>query len=506
MKLDALGDGGVNRDQAGFELGPNVWTDALNVRMYQGWATSFDGSSRIISPSSTAYWLSPYYTATARYLVYAGTAKIYRHDGTTETDITPTPAPTGAASDKWTGGVLTGILIVNNGKDGPWYYSGTGTAAALTAWPASTTCKALRPFKNFLVALNVTKSGTNYPFMVKWSHEADPGSIPASWDTTNPAYDAGEQDLAETPDKVIDCLPLGDINVIYKERSAYGMQYIGPPYIWRFFRLPGELGMLTQNCAAVTPLGHVVLAQGDVYLHNGGEPKSIIDQRMRNWLFASIDPDNYAACFVTMNPRKQEVWICFPEVGRTVCTKALVWSWANDTLSVRELQNYTAGTVGVLTYLGDTWNSDSSSWSSDVTTWNDGADFNLNDSRMFMASTDAANGIQGVDTGSAFNGLAISSYVEKTGMHFDSPDAIKLVRRVWPKIDASAGTQITVQIGASMDAMTAPTYATPVTFTVGTDQHVDTFVSGRYLAIKMSATSRWRTRSLDLDVVPQGKF
>lgn len=506
MKLafNGLGEAGIVKDQEGYELPPNAWTDGNNVRMHQGWVGAVSGSTKLVDCGAIPYWIAPYYTATTRYLAYAGLSKLYVHDGTTETDITPSPAPTAIASDKWTGGTLSGVLVVNNGRDVPWYYTGTGTASALTAWTSTWRCKALRPFKQFLLAMNITKSTTNYPYMVKWSHEADPGAVPTSWNEADATKDAGEQDLAETPDAIIDGMALGDVFIVYKERSAWGMQYIGGQFIWRFFQLPNTLGMLTQNCVVNTPVGHVVLAQGDVYVHTGGETKSLISDRMRNYLFSEISDNNYSACFVTSNPRRQEVWVCFPRADENKCSKALVWNWAENTLSLRDLQNYTAATVGVFSYYGGGWSTDSDAWDVDTTTWNDGADFNINDSRLFAAT--AAGQIVGVDSGTTFTGDAISSTVTKAGIHADAPERVKLLSRVWPRIDAAAGTVMTVEVGASMTAEVAPTWQTAQTFTVGTDEKVDSFASGRYLAVRFSSTGQWRMRSMALDVIPQGEW
>jgi hypothetical protein len=119
--------------------------------------------------------------------------------------------------------------------------------ANLTGWDATWRCKSLRPFKQYIVALDVTKAGTRYANMVKWSAAAVPGALPTSWDATDATKDAGEQDIAETTDVLIDQLQLGDINVLYKERSMYAMQYIGQPFVWRFYRLPGEVGMLARG-------------------------------------------------------------------------------------------------------------------------------------------------------------------------------------------------------------------------------------------------------------------
>ena len=113
--------------------------------------------------------------------------------------------------------------------------------ATLTGWGATWKVVSVRPFKNFLIALGITKGASVYPHMVKWSHTAVAGTIPASWDEADPALDAGEQDIAETPDLLVDCLQLGDVNIVYKERSMYSMSHVGAPYIFRFQRLPAML-------------------------------------------------------------------------------------------------------------------------------------------------------------------------------------------------------------------------------------------------------------------------
>ena len=108
------------------------------------------------------YFVIAYYTAGKRYWIHAGLGKVFADDGTTRTEITPATPPGGGIDDRWTGGVLNGVLVLNNGVNNPYFWGGTGVLAPLTGWPASTTAKSIRPFKNVLVALNVTKSGTNY--------------------------------------------------------------------------------------------------------------------------------------------------------------------------------------------------------------------------------------------------------------------------------------------------------------------------------------------------------
>ena len=63
-------------------------------------------------------------------------------------NITPT-GMTASPGNVWTGGVIGGVLVANNGTDAPFYWAGTGTMATITAWPAGYTCASLRPFKNY---------------------------------------------------------------------------------------------------------------------------------------------------------------------------------------------------------------------------------------------------------------------------------------------------------------------------------------------------------------------
>ena len=209
VTIPAVGGQGLIRDQLPQELDQSAWSDAQNIRFAEGSAWRFLGDTQVLdAPAVTPYWIGAYNTTATRYIVHAGLAAVYVDDGSTRTDITGT-APTGGVDDRWTGGTLNGVLILNNGVDKPQYWGGNvaNNLATLTNWDANHLCAVMRPYRNYLVALDVTKSGTRYPHMVKWSSPAEPGTVPASWDEADPATDAGEVDLAETSDLMVDCLP-----------------------------------------------------------------------------------------------------------------------------------------------------------------------------------------------------------------------------------------------------------------------------------------------------------
>ncbi|MDE2100267.1 MAG: hypothetical protein KGL39_23655, partial [Patescibacteria group bacterium] len=313
VTVPLAGQYGVIQDVPPQELPVNAWTSAQNMTFRDGSAERVRGhTAAFTTPAVTPYYLQGYQSTIYKYWVHCGLNKIYVDDGTTRTDITQASAPTGNVDDRWTGGALNGVLILNNGVNSPVYWLGNVATPAqtLTGWNAAWTCQSLRPLRNYGVALNVTKSGANYPNMVKWSAAAVPGAVPSSWDETDATKDAGEQDLSGS-DPLVDMMPLSDNGILYKERSMFSMRYIGTPYVWQFQRLPGDIGLLATGCVTNTPRGHVFLSQGDVMLFDGTNLKSIVNARLRRWLFNNIDSTNYKRAFLTTNPSKNEVWLCF---------------------------------------------------------------------------------------------------------------------------------------------------------------------------------------------------
>ena len=490
------------------EIPEGAYSRIENMRFTNGYAQRFNGIAPVFAaPTVAPRWLAPYETSTTRYFIHAGTDRVFADDGATRTEITPASTFTGAIDDRWTGGVLGGIFFANNGVDQPQFWNGnTATDLAnLPGWNATWRCQSMVAYKNYLVALNITKGANRFPHMVKWSDAAVPGALPASWDEANLALDAGEQDLAETTDSLVDALPLGDDLIIYKERSAYRMSFVGQPLIFRFERIRGDSGMLTRGCAVQTPLGHVVLTAGDVVLMTPSGPQSIADGKVRRFIFDSITTTNFRRAFVCTNPQRFEVLVCFPFDNSTECSAACVWNWQTQEWGFRRLENVTFGASGQApsALAADAWSADTGAWQDDITNWPQ-ALYAPNEARLLMCSTTS---ILGFDSSNADqSGAAVSGLVERSGLTFGDAYTNKLLRAVYPRVDAPSGTVLTVQVGAAMVPDQAPTWSDPVQITVGSDQKADCFALGRYLAFRVSASRPWRMRSLDLDVESSGAY
>lgn len=517
VKVPNAGATGVNKDLSQHELPLNAWTDASNIRFLDGYAYQFYGHGEVYnSPSVAPYHVLPVTVGSARYWIYAGLAKVYAVTNTggaaVHTNLTRQTASvdvnyTGAAN-AWTSTLLGGIPILNAGNttDVPqmWNLNTASRMTALTNWPASTYCKSLRSYKQYLVALGITKAGTSYPFMVKWSHPTSPGAVPSSWDETDATKDAGEFDLAEGYDPIVDGLQLRDSFMIYKEASVWRMDFTGGPFVFRFSKVLGISGALNRNCIVELDGYHLVLTGSDVIVHDGQTATSVLDKQSRRFLFQDFDVDQISRAFVFKNPFLNEAFICYAGIGSTVPNKAMVWNYVDKTISFRDIPSLNHANYGpVDNGLIGNWNQDSAPWSSDLTQWN-GPDFTPSTTRVLMASNDSKLFL--LDASSSFDGVAPVAYLERRGLGFGADEKRKLVRAIRPRITGNVGETVLVRVGSQSDPWSEPTWGPTMTHVIGTTVANNCLVSGRYLTIRFDSGSayQWRLDSYDIDVKIQG--
>jgi len=512
-----VGKIGVIKDLSSSELPINAWTDASNIRFLDGLVHQVYGYSAVYgTPSVTPYHVFPLDIAGAKYWIYCSLAKIYALTITAgaavNTNITRQTAGVdvdyAATQNSWTSTVIGGIPIINAGNttDVPQYWD-TNTAnncAALTNFPASTYCKAMRSYKGYLIALGVTKGSTSYPYMVKWSNPAEPGALPTSWDATDPSNDAGESDLAEGDDIIVDGGQLRDTFIIYKENSAFRMDFTGGQWIFNFNKI-GDFGAMARNCWVEVDGMHVVLTKNDIIATDGVNFNSILDKQARRWLFLNMDNDNRGNCFVFKNPYFNEVYIAYPNVGSTIPDRAVVWNYKDKTVGFRTLPNiYCANYGQVDNTLANSWQADGDSWESDLTLWGSG-DYVPGNSRVIMGNSTPL--FYMLDGSATENGTNVSSYLERIGISFDDHDSIKLVKGIRPRITGTPGGTVIAKVGYADTPYDTPTY-TSMTYTIGTTLKCDCMVSGRYIAVYFGSgtATQWRLDSYGIEVEQAGMY
>lgn len=513
MRIGQAGQFGVNKDLSQHELPPNIWTDANNIRFIDGTARQVLGYRDLFpSPSVTPYHVLPLTVAGIRTWIYCGAAKIYTVvDGPTHTNITRQTLGVDvdytATRNSWTSTLLGGIPILNNGVDVPQQWLLTGKATALSAWPATYKAESVRAYKNSLIALNITKGSTNYPYMVKWSHPADPGSVPSTWDETDATKDAGENDLSDGgAGKIIDGMPLRDSFMIYTENNVWRMDYIGGTFVYRFSKVLGMSGALSKNCIAEIDGQHFVLSSSDCIIHDGQSPTSVLDKQTRRALFQEIDQTYGFRSFVFVNRLYNEVHVCYPTLGNSVPNKCMVWNWVDKTVSFKEIPSLNHAACGTVSDTSaDLWSNDGETWETDTTLW--GAVESSLDRQLSVLASDNTK-LYLLDSGTTFAGTTPTSYLERIGMSLGAPEKRKLVKRIRARIYGQTGGTVLVYVGQSADPFGTVTYNSPVTYTIGTTVSVDTFCTGRYIAVKFASgtATQWRLDSYDIDVVESSSW
>lgn len=491
--IEVIDIGKLVTDQPGFQLSKDAITTADNIRYDDGQVGTMSGYSQFFQGTQAPYHILPATDGTSLFWLYMSLTDGFIYNGTISTEITRAVGGdyTGTATDRWNSCVINGVPVFNNGVDDPQMFTPIATTtdlAILTGWDTNWKAKVIRTYKNFLVALDITKSSVDYRHRVKWSDVADTGTVPADWDETSTTNLAGETDLADTDGIMIDALQLRDEFIIYKEDAVYGMQFIGGTSVFRFRRIQNLAGIMAQQCAVEFQGGHFVVggpAARDIYVHDGQTHKSIVESRVKDAFYADLDQDNYAATFVVPDFVNNEIRICYPSSGSTLPDKALVWNYSSDDWSFVDLpSNTTHGTTGVVDVSAYTWATlPYATWEEWTGTWNE-RQFSPITETLVMASTDTW--IYKFNDGNQFDGVNPTCTIERVGLDLGNSSDVHLVNRIFPYAE---GQPFNVYVGAQMSPNDAVVWEGPYSFDPGTDYKVDCRSSGRLHAVRFQSNA-----------------
>lgn len=423
-------------------------------------------------------------------------------------DITPLAGVAATKVDNWSGGAINGLAYMVSPLTDPIYWDGSTSnkMTTLPNWPASTKVRCIRSYKNFLIALGVDGPAGFFGNMVKWSASADSGDIPQSWDISDPTLDAGEATLSTTPGNVIDCLPLNDYNVIYKDDSTHLMRYIGGQFIFSFSDLFLTSGIMGRDCVVEVNGTHVVLTKDDLISHNGSEFKSIATNRVRDTIFKSINTNYASSSFLAHNRKQDEIWICIPTGDSDCANLAVIWNYKFDKFGFQSLPDVPYISPGLIDITTDalTWNTDSDTWDADQTRWTQQFINDISNDLVFPLSTN----LMQLDTGSTDNGVDISASIEKNGIQITPENEIALVVRVIPNIVGTTGDVVKIKVGSQYNIGDPIAWGAQSDFTIGTSKHHDCLVKGRYMSIQVASEGGdiWSLHSIGVEYNSGGRF
>lgn len=506
-----LGSSGIVTDINPSDIeDPSVFTAGVNVRFRNG-KVSRGPMARTVAalPMEPGHCFSiPVNSSGGEQVIIASSdfSKIIRLNGTAVEDCTP-PGLSGAGEGKAiTSCDLGGVSYVNCESDAPICMGpADSTYQSLPQWPEGVRCKALRAYKDQLIALGVTKGGATYPTMVKWSDLTGYGAPPGDWATDSTTNSAGENIVNEMRHAIVDGASLRNSFVLYCTDSVWQMDYVGGDLIYDFVKLFDDRGVMGPNCVVQAGGQHFVFDRTDIYVHDGVTPRSIVDGKVREFIFNALDTSKSSLCFVGHDPRLSEIRFCYPAsddlVGfqnpTTGCNRAAVYNYTNGTWTFDDLPNVTSFTRSSLVS-GKSWESDEdASWdtSQGLFLTTDGDD---NQHSLFVGRSDPLQGltaprIYGYDL---LNGGLMTfpvaaetvrpAFVQRTGLDLDSIGKnltqYTHLQAVWPQVYIESPSDAYWQFGANDLVNIEPQWSDEMTFDPSTEGKIDINEAGKYLA------------------------
>jgi hypothetical protein len=509
IPLRKIGSGGIVSDADPYDLELTQFPDGNNVTFHSGRIGKALGhsvrESLSFSPTAVQGWLY----GGNNTLVIGSLNKLYRFDGTTVSNVTKTSDATNYSnSPRWQSAQLGTSLMMNNGSEPPQYMLPSGTRFAdLPAWPSNLVTQCLKPFNSFLVMTGYELGSSKRPFTVRWSDEYDPSGLPTSYDITSTTNLSGENTLGGSNGELVDQLKLNNSNIIYAERGVFAMDFIGFPLVFSFRDVFNDDGIINRGAVSSIPNGHVVVGQNDIYLHDGSQKRSIVDNKVRRTFFNDLSDTRSVFCQTI--PDTTEVYICYADQDATdsqSANRALVYNWTQDAFTFVDLPNVRGlsvadrmDTSGNYTNSSATWNESTDYWS------NVSLVTQANNIKVFGADS-VGNKIRLMNDTNGLSGSAMSAYLEATKIDLDqvlgkSTRNIKQLNGIMPQMEGT-GT-VRVQVGISDAPQDGIRWQVDKTFNVESDHKIDFRTSGRYFALRIESTSAsdyWRLTGLDIDV------
>lgn len=528
IQVRDVGTKGVIKDSTVWQAPLTYWTDCLNVR-FNANSVSHAGVWKRQVPldaSIDPIMLMDYHVPDTEsddiYVVDKKTNKIFKvymgnlmSAGQVATD--------GPVDALWTWTVLADVLYVNREDVQPQYLLPSKSQFAALGNMGSTTwtCKALRSYKDFLIALNVTTGGVNSDNEVKWSDATLAGQIPRNWGQDQSVSSLGGSSiLASMRGPIIDGAELGDFFLIYGRDEVWRMDFIdNGTYPFTFSRCLSSGGVKSVNCVVEAGGYHYVLGRKDIYRTDGIQRESLSQGVLNDWFWNEEfkeQVDN--PCFVAHYEQSCEVMFFYQSQSMsnsstTGCNRALVFNYISNAWSIISAPNTTSA-VQTLPFSKSQWDSLVGSWDSKTFEWDNAYSGSIpvligvsrTGDKSTMPSLVAYDAVNGPMYGEITSDINENPYLERVGIKLDSSQggAVAVTnalqcQQVYPLISSNA--PVSVSVGQSYYPSQEYTIVTDgLQFDPTNNWQVDTRANGRFLSLSFTFNYQYDFKISGYDV------
>jgi hypothetical protein len=534
LPVRSLAERGLILDAPPFELGANAFSNGSNVRFRDG-AVRRASVKRLVRsfavPNVRAAMGYSQSTGFDRVFVGDDSGRIYEvNDDNTTTDRTVTGLTPVADGRPWTWTSLGDVLFVNKPTHVPAYFPGGAATrfVGLTGWPPNNRARALAAGRDQLFAVNLTKGVSAFPNLVAISDYAVYGAPPATWDPLA-AMAANEITIAGARTPLVGCADLDGTMIVYGERQAWRFVFTGDTSdngqnLWVNEPLSVDRGLIAPNAVTYLERKHYVFGTDDIYVHDGVSVASIANDKVRRWVFRSLDASKADRCFAAVDPVTDEVVFAFPSTDADAvfsvgsgCNRAAMFNprtgaWTlidlNDVVSA-DFSNFNPNLL---------WTGATTPWLTFGGSW---ADLGDGFARNLMlasprGSTARIFALDEASTGRVSAPAPVeenpTAFVERIGIDLDEVgaplNAYKVVSSIFPQIAVLASeTPVRIRVGTALYPQGPYSWGPWKTFDPVTDYRVDFNKGGRYLGMRleMQQPVDFEFPGFDVDVKPGGR-
>ncbi len=331
---------GIVSDVDPYTLKGMAWSAGVNVRFENGSilrAPVFRNASALSQDHPR--FITSYITSdgTDRIIIGYRNGRLFQWTNGSESDVSVDGFVDADTEGSFTAVTLGDVQYVNRQDRVPWYMGPLDTEFhELPNWNTNWRANLLRSCGGALVALGITKDGTSHPTMVKTSEFAEAGAVPDSWDESDTTSNATENILAEMAGPIVDAANLGELLIIYGYQSAWQMQANGSEFVFQYDPLFTDAGVINANCVVEVDRKHYVFGLNDIWMHDGVSKVSICNERVRNFIFNTLNVAEARRCFVSHDPALKEIRFNYvsgdPLTGFTNgigCNRAAVFNYGS---------------------------------------------------------------------------------------------------------------------------------------------------------------------------------
>lgn len=420
-------------------------------------------------------------------------------------------------NEPWSHAQVAGISVLARKSMHPYIRNiNTDTSYSLLGgdWTSGDSAAVVRTFLDFIILLNITNGGVEYPTTVKWSnpveYSIDVDNI--NWDETNPNFVAGENTLAELKTPIRDGGVLGNNFVIYSQNQVWSMEFSGSSSVFNFRRLFPTGGIINTNCWSEVEGKHYVFGEDDIYVHDGNSKRSIADKRVRRKVFSALNRAKQKSFYTLHDSVSNLIYFCYQTtvnetsfINTQFCNRAAIYNYKEDNWSFMDLPNTVGGAEASVSLVDSLYSNLNTSYTLFNTNYVafEGSNDKLS---IMLGATDASNAltesrVYAIDLPTAgIVNLPVEpetlkeAFIERVGIDLDEGGQpirnYKIITTILPQsfFSSNAG-YFTWQVGATDIPNTATTWYYTKDFYPNQEYKLDMKVSGRYLGYRVASVS-----------------